>query len=1079
MASRDAEVAFGVLGPLQVSTDGRGLELGSPQVRLVLTALLVDANAVVSADRLIEVLWGDQPPPSAASSVQKLVYRLRSLLGAGSDDVVGTRVPGYVLHVAPERFDAACFERLVIEAQAMRRQGNPSEAVRLLDEAMRLWRGPAFGEFAFAEFAHAEAARLEELRWTAVEERVEGHLTLGAHEVLVGELEVLVRESPYRERLWGELMLALYRSGRQAEALRAYARVRELLGEELGIEPGVALRGLEEAMLLQKPELDWVPPASTMPRAPADTEGARLPVPSGTVTFLFTDLEGSTRLWEEEEHAMTAALVRHDEILRSAVEKHAGFVVKTTGDGVHAAFATASDALQAAVDAQRRLVAEQWSVSDELRVRMGVHTGSAEHRDGDYFGPAANRAARLMAAAHGGQVVVSLATEELVRDSFPDDVTLVDLGEHRLRDLARPERIFQLVHPELRSDFARLQSLDAFPCNLPAQVSSFVGRDHDITEVAHALAEWRLLTLTGVGGVGKTRLAIQVAAEVLPHFPDGAWLCELAAASEPETMLQVIATALGVQARPGVSIEDRINEFLRTKRLLVVLDNCEHLLDAAARFAAAVLRDAPQVSILATSREGLAVDGEHIRALRSLSVPDPSADVETLARSDAARLFVDRAQAVDSSFVLDAATGAAVGELCRRLDGVPLAIELAAARIVAMSPAEIATRLDERFRLLTGGRRAAVERHQTLRATVDWSFSLCSPVDQRVFARLGVFAGTFGSSAAEAVATGEGVERWDVIEALASLVAKSMVVGDRAADRSTRYSMLETLRAYARERLDETDDPDQWRRRHAEHFAGFAEQAGSGLKGPDEHVWRARVRAELDNVRAAIGWALESSLTTDAQLGLRIVAALAYAGGQRHDRRGRRLDRACRRAGRRDHARTAHGDPGHRGDPGDLRRRLRTGADARTRRVARRSPARLPGPRPRLLRPGELRVEPQSAGRGAARHPTRAPRRGGRRIRHVHAQHLPFQSRGVLDVLRRHHDRSRGGRRGAAARAAGRQSFRFGGGAVGGREGARPRRSPRVARCLRGLRRVRPKRREELQSRVVPRRRELAQGARG
>ncbi len=851
------------------------------------------------------------------------------------------------------------------------------------------------------------------------------------------------------------------------------------MGEELGIEPGMALRSLEEAMLLQKPELDWVPSASI--RSHHVTEDAGLGLvspPSGTVTFLFTDLEGSTRLWEEQADAMRTALARHDEILRIAVEGHAGFVVKTTGDGVHAAFATAPDALDAAIDAQRTLVAERWSVVDALRVRMGVHTGSAEYRDGDYFGASVNRAARVMAAAHGGQIVVSLATEELVRDLLPEPATLLDLGEHRLRDLARPERVFQVVHPELLSEFPRLQSLDAFPCNLPAQISSFVGRDDDVAEVARALGEWRLLTLTGVGGVGKTRLAIQVAAEVLPRFPDGAWLCELAVASEPEAMLQVIATALGVQARTGVATGDRINEFLRTKRLLVVLDNCEHLLDAAARFADALLRDAPQVCILATSREGLAVDGEHMRALRSLSVPDPSADIEALLRSDAGRLFVDRAQAVDTSFVLDAATGAAVGELCRRLDGVPLAIELAAARIVAMTPAEIAAHLDERFRLLTGGRRAAVERHQTLRATVDWSFSLCSPIDQRVFARLGVFAGSFGSSAAQAVATGEGVERWDVIEALASLVAKSMVVSDRAADGSTRYSMLETLRAYARERLDDTDDADHWRRNHAEYFAGFAEEAGVGLEGPDEHVWRARVRAELDNVRAAIEWALDSSLTPDAQLGLRIVAALAYeAVSDVTAGVGTWIERAIARV--------------HEATPGQRTAILGTaaiqaifvGEHERARTLALDAlrdglPPDCPVPGPAYCRPGELRVELRSAGRGAARHPTRAPRRGGRGIRHVHAQHLPFQSRGVLDVLRRHHDCSRGGRGGAAARAAGRQSVRFGGGAVGDREGTDPRRSPRVARGLRGVRRARPKRWEDLQSRVVSRRRELAQGAR-
>jgi predicted ATPase/class 3 adenylate cyclase len=599
-------------------------------------------------------------------------------------------------------------------------------------------------------------------------------------------------------------------------------------------------------------------------------------LPSGTVTFLFTDLEGSTRLWEDHPEAMKPALARHDEVLREAIEGHAGSVVKTTGDGVHAAFATADDALTAALEAQRALVSESWPVVGGLRVRMGVHTGAAELRDGDYFGAAVNRAARLMAAAHGGQVVVSLATEELVRDVLPYDASLVDLGEHRLRDLSRPERLFQLVHPDLSREFAPLQSLDAFPGNLPVQLNSFVGRERELVAIAGALGESRLVTLTGVGGVGKTRLAVQVAADVLPSFPDGAWLCELAVASDPDAMVQVIAAVLAVQTRPGVSIEDSIREFLRAKRLLLVLDNCEHLLDAAAHFTDLVLHDAPQVRILATSREGLAVDGEHIWALRSLPLPEPSADTDAVRQSDAGRLFVDRARAVHSAFALDPATSAAVIEVCRRLDGVPLAIELAAARVMAMSPAEIAARLDERFRLLTGGRRTAVERHHTLRGTVDWSYSLLSPNEQLVFARLGVFAGTFDAAAAEEVAGGEGISRWDVIDALASLVAKSMVVADAAPDATTRYSMLETLRAYARERLDETGDPDGWRRRHAAHYAGFAERAGPGLEGPDELVWRDRVRAELDNLRAAVAWALDSSTPADAQPALRIVAALAY-----------------------------------------------------------------------------------------------------------------------------------------------------------------------------------------------------------
>jgi predicted ATPase/class 3 adenylate cyclase len=600
-------------------------------------------------------------------------------------------------------------------------------------------------------------------------------------------------------------------------------------------------------------------------------------LPTGTVTFLFTDLEGSTRLWEEQAVAMTEALARHDDILRTAVEHHGGSVVKTTGDGVHAVFATAPDALDAAVEAQRMLVAERWCTEDAPKVRMGVHTGAAQVRDGDYYGSAVNRAARVMAAAHGGQVVVSLATEALVQDSLPQDVALEDLGAHRLRDLARPERIFQVVHPDLPSDFPPLTSVDAASSNLPTQVTSFVGREGEVAAVARALTESRMVTLTGVGGVGKTRLAIHVAAEVLPRFPDGTWLCELAVATEPEEMFQVIATAMGVQPRSGASIAQSIGEFLHAKQLLIVMDNCEHLLDAAARFADSVLRDTQGVRILATSREGLAVDGEHLRALRSLSVPQPSDDLDALMRSDAGRLFVDRARAVDASFVLDATTSEAIAEVCRRVDGVPLAIELAAARSVAMTPAEIAARLDERFRLLTGGRRTAVERHQTLRATVDWSFSLCSPTEQSVFVRLGVFAGSFSASSAEAVATADVGERWEVIEALAGLVAKSMVIGDRAADGSTRYSMLETLRAYARERLDEFDDADIWRRRHAEHYAAFAEEACAGLEGPDEHVWHERIRLELDNVRAAINWSLDSDVSADGPVGLRIVASLAYA----------------------------------------------------------------------------------------------------------------------------------------------------------------------------------------------------------
>ena len=600
-------------------------------------------------------------------------------------------------------------------------------------------------------------------------------------------------------------------------------------------------------------------------------------LPTGTVTFLFTDLEASTRLWEEQPEAMRAALARHDEILRVAVADHGGAVVKTTGDGLHAAFDAAEGALRAASAGQLGLASESWEETGPLRVRMGIHSGGAEFRDGDYFGPALNRAARLMAVAHGGQVLVSLATEELVRDSLDAELALVGLGEHRLRDLSRPERVFQLEIPGLPNTFPAIRSLDAFPGNLPVQVSSFIGRTREVQATVKALGESRVVTLTGVGGVGKTRLAVQVAGEVLPAHADGAWLCELASAADAEAMVQLIAATLGVQPRQGVSLAGSIREYLEAKRLLLVLDNCEHLLDPAGRIAEDVLHACPQVRILATSREGLGIEGEQIRVVRSLGLPEVASATDETLTSDAVRLFADRAYAAAGDFVLDASQAGAVAEVCRRLDGVPLAIELAAARVAVMSPQEIGTRLDERFRLLTGGRRTAVERHQTLRATVDWSHSMLSDIEQRVFARLGCFTGTFAGSAAEAIVSGDGVDEWEVLDAIASLVAKSMVVVDHVSREGvTRYGLLETLRAYARERLDDSGEADQWRRRHARYFATFAEDARTGLMGPDEFVWRPRVRAELDNLRAAANWAIDASDDDDVECGMSIIGSLAF-----------------------------------------------------------------------------------------------------------------------------------------------------------------------------------------------------------
>jgi predicted ATPase/class 3 adenylate cyclase len=618
-------------------------------------------------------------------------------------------------------------------------------------------------------------------------------------------------------------------------------------------------------------------------------------LPSGTVTFLFTDLEGSTRLWEQFPEAMRGALARHDEILRDAVEMRNGLVVKTTGDGLHAAFALAPDGVAAALDAQRALVAEEWSLPEPLKVRMGLHTGGAELRGGDYYGPAVNRAARVSAAAHGGQIVASSATADLVRDDLATEVRLVDLGEHRLRDLGRSERIMQVTHPELPSEFPSLRSLDVYPGNLPVQRSAFIGRNSDLADVRAALETAPVVTLTGVGGVGKTRLALQVAADTVTRFPDGVWFVDLGPVLDAGFVPAAVSTALVLAERRQGTVEDSIVAALRSKRLLIVLDNCEQVVDAVAALVDALVESCPDVKVLATSREALEVEGEVIYPVRPLPTPsmDDGASVDALLENDAIRLFVERARAAKREFVLSGETAPAVIELCRRLDGIPLAIELAAARLQVMTPAEVLIRLDERFRLLTGGRRTVLERHQTLGAAIDWSYALLDSVEQLVFGRLAVFAGGFTLDAAEAVTSGDGVELHDVLGHLSSLVAKSMVVTDDTAT-GTRYRLLDTLREYAWQRLRAFEDEPRTRARHADYFLALVETATAPLKGADSEAWCRRLDAEQDNLRAALGWARDHDrpeLLIDLVRGLAVYWWNTFGVREAHEWQRAALDR--------------------------------------------------------------------------------------------------------------------------------------------------------------------------------------------
>ncbi len=594
-------------------------------------------------------------------------------------------------------------------------------------------------------------------------------------------------------------------------------------------------------------------------------------LPSGTVTFLFTDLEASTRLWEEFPDAMHGVLADHDEILRETVEAHGGHVVKMRGDGVHAAFSTADAAIVAAIAAQLALERHAWGVTGPLRVRVGIHTGSATVRDGDYFGAALNRAARLMDVAHGGQVVCSQATADLARDALPEGVGLGDLGEHRLRDLSRAERVFQVNAPTLRGEFAPLRSLDAFPGNLPLQVSSFIGREREIARTIDALESTRVVTLTGVGGVGKTRLAQQVAAEVLPRFREGAWLVELAPIRDPDGVVDAFAALFGVTASAGEPLEAALVEFLRSKHLLLVVDNCEHVLEAVADLVESIERSCVGVVVLATSREGLALEGEQILAVPSLGAPGGNADLETIAQSDAVRLFVERARAADAEFTLDTDNADAVVKVCRRLDGVPLAIELAAARVTMMSLPELASALDRRFEVLAGGRRRGIERHQTLRATIDWSYDLLSEAQRRLLARLSVFAGGCTREAAEAVCAGEPVAASAVFALLSDLVARSLVVVERG-DAGTRYRLLETIRQYGEERLAELDETTPLRDRHAHYFVERGRIISEGLQGPAQIDWAKSLSADNDDFHAAMAQAVD---TQDVDLAVGLLACTA------------------------------------------------------------------------------------------------------------------------------------------------------------------------------------------------------------
>ncbi len=586
-------------------------------------------------------------------------------------------------------------------------------------------------------------------------------------------------------------------------------------------------------------------------------------LPTGTVTLLFTDIEGSTRLLQHLGERYSDVLAACRSLLRAAYHQHHGHEVDTQGDAFFVAFARATDAVSAAVAAQRALASHSWPEGVNVRVRMGLHTGEPERSIEGYVGLDVHRAARIMSAAHGGQVLLSQVTRDLVEQSLPADVSLQDLGEHRLKDLGSPSHLYQLVILDLEASFPPLKTLDSYAHNLPIQPTPFIGREKVVSNIQQQLLrqEVRLLTLTGPGGVGKTRLGLQVAAEVSDQFKDGTWFVSLAPIGDPDLVIPTIAETLAVREVAGQSQLDHLKASLREKHMLLLLDNFEHVVGAATEVAD-LLGTCPQLKVLVTSREALHIRAEREFPVPVLAVPDPKhlPDLVTLSQYEAVALFIERAQATKPDFQVTNANAPAVAEICARLDGLPLAIELAAARIRLLPPQALLSRLGQRLQLLTSSVRDAPARQHTLRKTIQWSYDLLPADEQRLFQRLSVFVNGCELSAVEAVYQAPGGGKAGVLDEVTSLVDKN-ILQQTAEEEEPRFTMLETIREYGLEALAASREMEATRRAHALYYLALAEEAAPNLAGPRSAVWLQRLEREHDNLRAALAWSLEPAQT--------------------------------------------------------------------------------------------------------------------------------------------------------------------------------------------------------------------------
>lgn len=826
-----------LLGPVGVEAEGGSVQLGAPKERAVLAILALAGDAVVSEGTLIDGIWGDDPPRTAPKILQNLVLKVRKPFRTlDLPDPIATRPGGYQL-AGEASVDLRRVEALRARARDLATD-NPAQAVDLYREALACWRGDALADLGDLPVVLVEGPRLAELRLTLLEARIDAELELGRHTDVVAELEALCAAHPLREYFLAQRMIALYRCGRQAEALRAFQAARAVLADELGLDPSPRLVSLERSIAAEDPSLLH------------DED----PWPSGTVTFLFTDIEASTKILTRAPEAYAVALEDHNRLLRAVWTSHRGIEVNTVGDAFFVAFQHATDALAAAVAAQRALAAHAWPEGARLKVRMGAHTGEAQPVGRDYVAVAVHQASRVANTGHGGQVVASeacIASLSADGGGLPPGLALVDLGLHQVRDFGLPVRLHQVGDVGAAGTFPTLRTLGYLSSNLPQSRTSFIGRAADRAEITGLLGRTRVVTLLGPGGVGKTRLAIELGRTELAEFPDGVFMADLSPVADDEGVARAIAEALAVPEQEGEAVGDTLLASLRTKRILLLLDNCEHVIDAAAEIVERITGACADTAILATSREALRVDGEAIWRLSPLRVPvgDGDLSVDELAACESVQLFVERVQLVQPGFVLDDSVAAAVASVVSELDGIPLAIELAAAAAGQLSIDELVAGLDDRFNVLTNGRRTAPARQQTLYAVVDWSFGLLAEPEQQLLRRLAVFSGTFSSEAVDAVAA-------PARGALDRLVSASLVVPVSSfdADAPVRYRLLETVRAFAQSQLDDAGEADAVRTAHLDWALQLATDAHAEVRGPEAPRVLQAVERDHDNLRAALAW---------------------------------------------------------------------------------------------------------------------------------------------------------------------------------------------------------------------------------